>query len=118
LKQYQTALEAFANTNNGLYPNRSPAVDLTTLCSSGVLNPPLKDFIPSCPQDPRLNAADGYQYKYLSDPSTTANGATKYVVYDKLESKDSYFEICSNGVSGYCSGTCSVGLDCTGAVSQ
>jgi prepilin-type N-terminal cleavage/methylation domain-containing protein len=107
LKQYQTALEGFANNHDGLYPSRggtesngwnAPAAG--SLCTDLGMT--------SCPDDPlfegeySFHATEGiFSYRYVSDG--LANGsidATKYVLWDKLESSANYWVICSNGKVG------------------
>jgi prepilin-type N-terminal cleavage/methylation domain-containing protein len=87
LKQYQTALEVYANKNNGSYP-AYPGITRadTTLCAALLLSNCAKDPLPTTP------------YYYYG------NG-TQYVVYATLERKDSlgatnYWIVCSNGQSG------------------
>lgn len=96
LRQYQTALENYANQNNGLYPT----VTFASLCSTlGLGN--------NCPNDP-INQND-YNYSYYS------NDGTVYVLSAKLEapsrSEKPYWLYCSNGKAGESSslpsdGTC------------
>src|SRR3989338_2002064 len=64
LRQYQNALEIFANRNNGLFPsytNSGGASLSTTLCSD--LN------LTNCPVDPRHEDDASFDYKYESDGS-------------------------------------------------
>ena len=94
LKQYQTALENFANYNNSLFPSRTGdnIQAATTLCTDLGLS--------ECPADPKDGAT--YRYFYQSDGSDggTAN-ATVYVLYATLDNPDStYWVICSTGKSG------------------
>lgn len=96
LKQYQTALESFANKNNGLYPSRTYGSGIQaseTLCN---------DLgITTCPEDPKYtDGSDGFIYKYQSDG--TGNGhtdATQYILWDKLKRETDYWVVCSNGRS-------------------
>ncbi len=102
LKQYQTALESFANRNNGLYTSTLDSFwTLNTLCPYfGSTN---------CPLDPKdnLNVCQGSEqcrYYYLSNGTGGATAtATNYVLFGALEKptiSDTarvYFVICSNG---------------------
>jgi len=96
LKQYQNALEIFANKNNGLYSSRtasSGVVASTTLCSDLVIS--------TCPEDPRNAEDPTFIYKYQSDGSGSATiDATKYVLWGKLENTADYWIICSDGRVG------------------
>ncbi len=101
LKQYQTALEIFANKNNGLYPARTTewAQVATTLCSD------LGYAASECPKDPKddQNICGGgtnkCRYYYRSDGTDGSSDATKYVFYAALEKPvaEEYWVICSNG---------------------
>lgn len=94
LKQYQIALEAFANKNNGLYPARSPAVQPSTLCTPTTLN------ISGCPNDPTGTNA----YQYRTDGTSGSNNATTYVLWAALEyfrTGRETFVVCSDGRTGY-----------------
>lgn len=98
IKQFQSALELFANRNNGLFPLRYDPVTSNTLCTDlGMTN---------CPTDPT-----GTLYEYCTDgvPASGANGspnATQYAVFGPLEGlTDSFgspymFMVCSNGKVG------------------
>lgn len=81
VKQYQTALEKYANRNNGNYINASG--NMTAQCGSSALN------IPGCPDDPLTTR--NYQYR-----GTTA----EYVVWGQLEGSAVFFVVCSNGKTG------------------
>lgn len=98
LRQYSTALEAYANKNNGLFPARtvgSGVIASTTLCTDLAIS--------TCPEDPK-NASDASYptYKYQSD-GTLSNGsatAIEYVLWAKLENSDNYWVVCSIGKNG------------------
>lgn len=96
LKQYQNALEIFANKSDGLYPSEIVVGGTdasSTLCDDLVLE--------TCSEDPR-NADDGtFVYKYQSDGSGggVVDG-TKYVLWSKLENSADYWVLCSNGKAG------------------
>ncbi len=97
IKQYQLALEGFANKYGGLYPQRNITVSAdTTLC--------LDLSLTACPSDPREARDATFDYKYQSD-GTASDGspmATKYVLWGKIEnvSTTTYWVVCSNGKSG------------------
>ncbi len=82
LRQYQTALENYANNNNGLYPN----VIFSNLCTSLGLS--------NCPNDPS-GGSSTYFYVYSSDQS-------QYSLRANLEAYSTYqyWVVCSNGKSG------------------
>lgn len=96
LKQYQNALEIFANKNNGFYPSRTGTTvraSVTTCADVGQTG---------CPEDPKYPTANFvYYYQSDGDNSGGANG-TKYVMWDKLEAPTivTYQVVCSNGKSG------------------
>lgn len=87
IKQYQVALEAYANktANNGSYINSPSVSNIVDQCTT--LGLPSD----SCPDD------STYSYRYIS------NG-TQYIVFSRLEQKNGtlwrYFVSCSNGNSG------------------
>lgn len=93
LKQYQTALEAFASrTASGLYPSTGNSVaDPSTLCATlGISN--------SCPQDPKTGT---YDYVYITNGSGSLNvDATEYILAAYQEGPSNYFVFCSNGKTG------------------
>lgn len=91
LKQYQTALEAYANKNSGLY------------YSSGTTNPSGNSAfctamgLTSCAADPTTTQ----NYNFQSNGSGGAT-ATQYVLWATLENPSSpttYWVVCSNGKS-------------------
>jgi general secretion pathway protein G len=95
LKQYQNSLEIFANKNGGLYPSRTASTTAsTTLCTTDL-------GLTGCPEDPK-NSTDSvnYTYRYISDGTNGTVSASKYVLWDKLESSVVYWVVCSNGKSG------------------
>lgn len=97
LKEYQSALENYANGYNGLFPKRINAAGVsaaTTLCTDLGMT--------SCPDDPVTVSA----YKYQSD-GTGATGpgtaiSTIYVLWVPLEnvSTPTWWVFCSNGKVG------------------
>jgi len=96
LKQYQTALEQYANTHNGFYASRTSAISAAdTLCS---------DLgITSCPEDPRFVVDSSQQYKYTSNGTGVGSSdATKFTLWAKLENAGSttYWVLCSSGIVG------------------
>lgn len=92
LKQYQTALEQYANKNNGLYPAYPSGTNANgTLCTSYLA-------LTSCPADPKDTPP--YIYRYISDGTTGAT-ATKYSFWTALENKPAtYWVVCSSGKVG------------------
>jgi prepilin-type N-terminal cleavage/methylation domain-containing protein len=109
LRQYQLALENFANKNNGLYPGENVNVSASTdLCTDLAMT--------NCPVDPRAAKDASYGYKYMTDGSVTDGSAvaTKYVLWGKIEnvSVSTWWTICSNGKVGPLTGAGSVGGAC------
>lgn len=109
VKQYQLALENFANKGNSLYPLRNPGAQgvsaANTLCGDLGLT--------GCPQDPRYIKDNTFDYRYQSNGvgSTGAQAATIYVLWGKLENVPTgttkYWVVCTNGKSGELTGTIS-----------
>jgi len=98
-KQYQLALENFANKSGGLYPQRpdgSGVVAWTTLCTDIALT--------GCPQDPRYTKDATFVYEYQSNGAISDGtaAATSYVIWAKIENVTvtTYWIVCSNGKSG------------------
>lgn len=112
LKQFQSALEIYANKNNGMYIRWSSAILTTTLCS-GI-------GFTGCPNDPKYSTDSTYSYHYQSDGSASdgAPAATQYVLWSKLENTaNMYWVVCSTGQSGkissstsFSGGACPSGL--------
>lgn len=96
LKQYQSALEIFANKNNGLFTSRtdaSGAIASSTLCNDLGLT--------SCPEDPRNTEDATFVYRYQSNGTGAATvDATIYVLWGKLENTTDYWVNCSDGRIG------------------
>ena len=93
IKQYQTQLEVFANTQSSqLYPSRiTTAVDITSLCTTLGISA-------TCPTDPQ---APTYIYSYISNGTGFPNNnASQYILWAHLEATSNYFVICSNGKTG------------------
>lgn len=114
LKQYQNALEAYANISTGLYPEyaTSNVQASNTLCN--VLNTKLEPDI-ACSEDPKYESDDTLYYKYRSSGTSGTGTATaaSYVIWAKLEniSTTTYWVVCSTGKTGLttdtpASGTC------------
>lgn len=103
LKQYQNALELFANKNNGLFPSYLTAADLNNVCNT-------KDLASYCPEDPRVSEAGQLDYRYISN-GTGSDDATKYVLWGELESISTYWVLCSTGAVGE-AGSQPTGGDC------
>src|SRR5204862_7283501 len=79
LKQYQTALESYANKNNGLFPVQGAGGTIRNLCNTLGLG-----ALPAnCTEDPSSPAAN-YLYNYNSND--LGNGfASLYTMSTKLE---------------------------------
>ena len=98
LKQYQTALEQFANLNNGFFPSRKAAGGVTahtTLCADLSMT--------NCPKDPRYDTDTSYNYLYSTDGTSLGTvDATAYVLWGLLEKPDTdtYWVLCSDGKAG------------------
>jgi len=91
VRQYQNALEVYANRSNSLYPVYASAINVTT---SSFCNTELK--LTNCPDDPQ----GANPYKYQSNAS-----GTEYVVWTRLEKPNTagnteYYIVCSNGSVG------------------
>lgn len=106
LKQYQNALESFANKNNGLFPSAGggdTTKNITTFCTTlGLTN---------CPTDPISTQS----YSYNTDGTANNIDATKYTITAVLETKPSSttmltWWVCSNGKSGTTSRNTLMGL--------
>lgn len=91
IRQYQNALETYASKGNGLFPSRTTAVDLSSLCATlGISG--------SCPTDPK---APTTIYRYITDGTGSPNNnASKYVLWSSLENAAGYWVICSTGKVG------------------
>lgn len=92
IKQYQVALEKYANSHNGNYPGLSTD-SIVNLCTAlGMTN---------CTQDPKSSSTCGLgtcNYLYFDSAST-------YVLAARLEkpvdaTNKACFVVCSNGLSG------------------
>lgn len=95
IKQYQTALEGFANRNNGNYPVQTTAAKPSTLCATlGLPSPCLED-----PRDGTSSCISGVCiYQYVTDIS-----GTSYGLWARLErpqnTPNPLFVVCSSGVA-------------------
>ncbi len=92
LRQYQTALEVYANDNDGFYPYHATAVGAsTTLCADLGLA--------DCSNEPDPGRME---YRYYSDGSGVAGDPTAvtYVLYAHLVVTDNYWAVCSDSRSG------------------
>jgi prepilin-type N-terminal cleavage/methylation domain-containing protein len=87
LKQYQTALESYANNNTALYPSAGTQVSVTTLCANS--SSALYNYMSKCINDKKA----GFTYTYTSD-------TLKWVLTSYLELSKNYWIVCSNGKSG------------------
>ncbi len=88
IRQYQNALEIWSNSNGGLYPAGSPAVDAISLCSGGGSLSAYR-----CTNDPTV-ASGGTPYRYSANAARTA-----YVLWATLERNNQIFYVCSSGVA-------------------
>src|SRR3990172_187901 len=85
LRQYQTALEVYANDNDGFYPYHPTEVEAnSTLCTD-------MDLL-DCPAEPDSGRM---QYQYYSDGSGVAGDPTavNYVLYAHLVVSDNYWAV-------------------------
>ncbi len=105
IKQYQTALEVYANKNGGFYPRRdagSGQLAHTTLCGD------LSFSSGECPEDPRYGqnncSGNACEYRYQTESCGAAGDpcATTYVLWGSLEQPqdNDYWILCSNGQTG------------------
>lgn len=99
LKQYQTALESYANMALGFYPSRTSSVSAyAALCPD--LNIKFEPDI-SCLEDPKNETDPTYMYYYRSNGTNGTQSATVYVLWAKLENKaNTYWVVCSSGKNG------------------
>jgi prepilin-type N-terminal cleavage/methylation domain-containing protein len=109
LKQYQSALENWANTKNGLYPSRTAAAGAQASSSSALCG----DLgMTNCPEDPTYSAGVWPFYRFQTDGGGLGGACTqcgsKYILWARLEdSSEKYWVVCSNGKSGEYSGAIS-----------
>lgn len=98
LKQYQTALENFANNNNSFYLSRT---SVQRLSDKSILCTPL-GITGECPIDPKYDSAneDVHDYYYVSNGTGIIDDATEYLMFTVLEGSGNYWIVCSNGKSG------------------
>lgn len=89
IRQYQLALENYANNNDSVYP-----ISTSTILATGPLCTTLGTLLQSCPQDPKVPEV-GFDYNYQS----SASGSI-YVLWAKLEANPRYWVVCSNRKSG------------------
>ncbi len=100
LRQYEAALETYANKNNGLYLGATTVQDASgaNVCGSSGMQ-----LTGNCAEDPLNNNSQGYKYKYQSSDGTTGTAsATQFVLWTKRENDTatSYIVVCSTGRSG------------------
>ena len=102
IRQYQNALEGFASKGSGLFPSRTTAVDISSICATlGISG--------TCPTDPK---APTTIYRYITDGTGSPNSdASKYVLWASLENVTDYWVICSTGKVGL-SVTLPISSDC------
>jgi len=106
LNQYRNALENYAATNNGLYPqctgstfscSCSGAQSIGNICDLTTTKP-LNNFISSCPHDPFCpngSCDTGYNDYYYENSDDCA----RYILYTDLETAG-YWYVCSTGKTG------------------
>lgn len=107
LKQYQTALESYANKNNGIYPVETSSIqaDSNNFCvtdlgfSSGDCPPDPKDSVINC---------SGTICRYFYQSNGTG---TEYVLFATLEEpiNSNYWVVCQKGKTGESASTPSGG---------
>lgn len=88
LRQYQTAMEIYANSNEGTFPITTDT-EMPDVCNSA-----LTAYVSDCPSGP----TDDTVYNYVGS-------ATSYLLYTELEATDDsgstqYQYFCSTGESG------------------
>ncbi len=111
LAQYRNAMEAFANANNGLFPNSAPG-KMINLCNAALLG----KYAASCPEDPKYSDSDTSHWYGVYSVGSGALGtptATKYFMYVNggLESNPSTaWVVCSNGKTGATNNSWSPGV--------
>jgi prepilin-type N-terminal cleavage/methylation domain-containing protein len=88
IKQYQNALEMYANKYNGLFVVSVASIDPSSICVT------LTGSATGCPTDPKSGTSP-YGYYYQTDAS-----GSKYVLWAKLEGSTNYWVNCSNGKVG------------------
>lgn len=104
LKQYQTALETYANKSGvSIYPTPAgnAAADLCVTIG-----------FEACPEDPQYDASDpltsNYKYKALE-------AGLNYILWSELETSDYYWSVCSDGRSLETTNPSSI-VSCSGLV--
>ncbi len=135
MSQYRTALETFANANNGFYPGFSNPIQ-PGIENAGANNDLCVDSMgltaDECPDDPKDNAnncEDGSggdalcRYFYRSDGAVN-NGsavASRYVIYGRHERPTTqsreFWVACSTGRAGY-TDTAPTGGSCPASLTQ
>lgn len=121
LRQYQSALEVYANRNNGFYPSRTTSVQAdTTLCNDLGLNNCAAD-----PEDGNNNCTSGIcRYFYRSNGTCAAGNAcaTNYFLYDRLEQPETvtrpFWFACSDGRVGQRDTVPGSGVSCSGVITN
>jgi len=98
IRQYQNALEMYANKYNGLFVVSAELIDPFSICAT------LTGSATGCSTDPK-NGTSPYGYHY----QTNDTGST-YVLWAKLENVAKYWVVCSSGkvgtVDSFSGGTC------------
>ena len=101
-KQYQSALEQYANRRNNLYPSTNNAIINTNTSGVNILCNATYLAIANCPNEPQ--GANPYEYSSNGTGGGSAT-ATQYVLWARLERAPlggtvNFWVICSNGRSG------------------
>ena len=94
LRQFQTALEVYANANNGLFPANTSCTNTDALCVYLTLS--------TCSQDPVYDPDLGSPiYRYQTADGTVDGDpeATEYTLWAELERSSDYWIVCSTGQS-------------------
>ena len=99
LRQYQTALESYANKNN-IYVSGVIPTDPSDLCVALTGSD-------DCPEDPK--SADGVSYNYCTNSTST-----QYVLWATTENVTGFWVVCSSGKSAQSPvvPVCGAGFDC------
>jgi prepilin-type N-terminal cleavage/methylation domain-containing protein len=90
IKQYQIALENYANDNESFYP-----LFLSSVPASTSLCPTLSNYLATCPEDKKKPADSSYTYYYQS-----SSDRTRYVLWSKQDNGLKYWVVCSNKKAG------------------
>lgn len=97
LRQYQTSLESYANTNGGFFPSRTVVSQADTILCTDL-------GLTDCPADPKTGSSvcttNVCDYYFLSNGLNDGNAnASRFALYAKMEKKNMYTVLCANGSS-------------------